>query len=81
MIASYAIATLVGGWLAGRIAGEKAMLFAAIVATFILAGTIATVRTIPHPSWFTITAVVSIVVAAFLAGYLASHHSGGRKIL
>lgn len=79
VIASYAVATLAGGWLAGAISGERPLLFASIIATIILAGALATAINIPHPSWFTIATIVAIVLAALLASALASRNGGGGK--
>lgn len=81
VIGSYVIATLVGGWLAVAIAGEKPLLYAAIVAAFVLAGAIMTVMTIPHPGWFTAAAVAGIILATVLAAALASHTGTTRKAI
>lgn len=79
VIASYMIATLVGGWTAAAIAGEAPLLFAGIVGLFVLAGTISTVSLIPHPAWFTVASVVGVILAAMLAAYLAANISASRK--
>lgn len=77
VIASYFVATLVGGWVAGAVAGEWPLLYAGVVGFFILAGAISTVMMIPHPTWFTMAAIAGIVIAALLAATLAAR--GGRR--
>ena len=79
VIASYFLATLLGGWVAGAIAGERPMVYAGIVAACILAGAISTVMMIPHPAWFTATAIAAILLAALLAAALASRARGPNK--
>jgi len=81
VLGSYAIATLIGGWVAVIIAAERPLLYAAIIAAFVLAGAISTVMTIPHPTWFTAAAITGIVVAALLAAVLASHVGSIRKAI
>lgn len=79
VIASYVVASLVGGWLAAMIAGEWSLAYSGIVAVAVLAGVISTVTMIPHPVWFTVTSVVGIVLAALLGASLASNSRSGRR--
>lgn len=79
VIGSYFVATLVGGWTAAAIAGEQPLLFSGIVAAFVLAGAIAAVSMFPHPTWFTVTALAGIVLAALLAAGLASNAGGNSR--
>jgi len=79
VLASYVLSTLIGGWGAAAIAGERPLLFAGIVALFVLAGAISTMVMIPHPSWFMIAAVVGIVLAAMVAASLASRSGGNSR--
>ncbi len=72
IIGAWTIATLVGGWTAAKISGELPHLFAGIVGALVLMGSIMTLVMIPHPLWFSITAVVLIVLMAFIAGRLAA---------
>lgn len=81
VIGSYALATLVGGWVAILIAGERPLVFSGIVAIFVLAGALTTVMTIPHPPWFTMLAVSGVVLAAILAAILASKSGSFRKAI
>ena len=79
VVVSYVLSTLVGGWLAATIAGERPLLFAGIVGGFIPAGAIMTVTMIPHPPWFVAGSVVGIVGAAIVGATLASKRGGFGK--
>jgi hypothetical protein len=78
VLAAWLIATFVGAWVACFIARTRPLLFAGIIGALILAGTIANLLRISHPTWFSITAVVAIPLAAFLASRLAP---SGRRTL
>lgn len=71
VLGAWVIATSAGGWLAAFIAREKPMVFGAIVGTLVLAATTANLIMIPHPAWFSITAIVAIPIAAAAAGAVA----------
>jgi len=79
VLASYVLGTLAGGWTAASIAGQSPLLFAGIVGALILAGAVWNVMTIPHPTWFTATAVVGVLVATGIAARFASGTSTGIK--
>ena len=70
-LAAWVIATIGGGLLACFIAKEKPMVFAGIVGGLILLGTIAILIMIPHPVWLSITGVLGIILATFLAAKVA----------
>lgn len=80
VVASYVMATLFGGWVAGAVAGEWPLLYAGTVAFFVLAGVISTVMMIPHPAWFTAAAIAGIVIAALLAAVLAARVGMRRPV-
>ena len=80
VLASYIIATLVGGWLAAYIAQEMSLVMAGIVGLFVLAGAIATMVMIPHPAWFATAAVAGIIAAVIIAAKLASTSSARGKV-
>lgn len=67
VLAGWFIATLVGGWLACFIVKVKPMLFAGIVGGLMLIVNIISLVMIPHPLWFSITAVIGILLATYLA--------------
>jgi hypothetical protein len=75
------MATLVGGWLAVVIAGERPLIFSGIIAAFVLAGALTTIAMIPHPTWFTVATVAGIISAGVLAAFLASHSGGFGRAL
>lgn len=81
VIASYGLATLIGGWTAAAISGENPLLMATIVALFVLIGTITTVLSIPHPPWFTAASIIAVLLAAILAGFLESNRATRKRSL
>ena len=72
LLAAWTLAALIGGLTACRIAGEKPLLFATLVGSVVLAATIVNLVMLPHPAWVSISAVVGIVVATFLAARISS---------
>lgn len=81
VIASYVLGTFAGGLVATTIAGERPLVYAFIVAAFILAGAVSTVLMFPHPAWFTASSIAGIVLAALLAAMIASKSGGfGRAV-
>ena len=81
VIASYALATLAGGWVAAAVAGERPMVMASIVGLLVMAGAITTVMSIPHPPWFTAASVVAVIAAAIIAGTIESNRGSARRSL
>lgn len=79
VIASYVVATLVGGWVAAAVAAERPVIYTGVIAAFVLAGAISTVVMIPHPAWFTAATIVGVVIAALLAAALATRVGGWRR--
>jgi MFS family permease len=71
VLAAWTIATLVGGVVAGKIADEKPLVFASIIGSLMMAASVSTLIMIPHPTWFSITAIVLIVLATLLASRLS----------
>ena len=71
--ASYALATLGGGWVAAAIAGENSMIYSGFVALCVLGGAISAMIAIPHPTWFAATTVIGIAAGALVGASLASH--------
>jgi len=68
LLAAWTTATFGGGVVTWTIAKEKPMLFASIIGIILLAASIFNFVMIPHPTWFAISAVLGIILAAFLAG-------------
>jgi hypothetical protein len=59
--------TLAGGMVACRIAQSNPVIFASIIGAMMLVATIANLMMIPHPTWFSITAIVLIAAGTLLA--------------
>jgi hypothetical protein len=72
VLASYALATFVGGFVAARIAGAFPLIHAGAIGGFCLLGTAFTFRELPPPEWFMAVAPIAIIVAAFAAAWLAT---------
>ncbi len=70
LLAAWVVATFGGGVVAWIIAKEKPMMFASIIGALLLAASVVNLVMIPHPTWFSISAVVGILLATFLAGKL-----------
>lgn len=71
VVVAWFAGAFVGGLLAAVIAKEKPLLFAAIVAAFILASSIFNLVMIPHPSWVMIAAIIGTPLMAFFAAKAA----------
>jgi len=71
VLASYFAGAFLGPFVATWLGGGRGLVFTWIFGALVLAGTIATVTSIPHPLWFTVTAIVGIPFAAFYGGRLA----------
>lgn len=65
------IGTFCGTLVACFIGTARPIIFAAIIGMLVLVGTITNLIWIPHPLWFAITAIIGIVVSAWLAMTLA----------
>lgn len=71
VLTGFAVATLVGGWVCATIARGRPMLFAGVIGVLMLAATVANLLMIPHPLWFSISAITLIILSTILAGRLA----------
>lgn len=71
VLGGWLLGTLVGGWIAGRVAKRRHLLFAGIVGAVILLAAAVNLWMIPHPAWFSIAAVLGIPAMAWLASRLA----------
>ncbi len=67
VLAAWGMGTFVGSLMACGIAQDRPRLFASIVGGVVLAATVANLMAIPHPVWFSVTAVVLVPGSAFLA--------------
>lgn len=71
VLAGWGLGALCGGILAALIAREKPVLLATIIGALVALGTVMTLLSLPHPLWFSITAIVVIAVMTVLAGRIA----------
>ena len=75
ILIGWGLSTLAGAWFAGFIAREKPLTYAWIVALLVAIGTIVNFVNIPHPMWFMCVAILTIPIAAWIGGKLASGHA------
>lgn len=71
VLGSYGGGTLLGGWVAGRIAADRKLLHAMIVGAIQLLFGVLNVAMIPHPLWFVVVALPLFPIAAWVGGKLA----------
>ena len=71
LLAGYIVATFDGTFIAIWIGRAKPFVFALVVGVLMLVATTTNLIMILHPLWFTISAVVGIVVAAWAAWLVA----------
>ena len=74
VLAGYALAALIGGWVAARISRAHPRIAALLVGAMVLAGVIANTMMIPHPLWMTAAGVLLPLPAAWLGARLARPH-------
>ncbi len=71
VLASYFGGAFVGTFVATWLGGARGLTYAIVVGGLVFAATVANLLMIPHPLWFSITALAGIPVAAFFGGRLA----------
>ena len=72
VLAAYAVGTLCGSWVAGRLAGRAPVLHGLIVAMFFLGASVVNLIRLPHPLWFAVACLGLFLPVAWLGGRLAS---------
>ncbi len=72
VLLGWLMGTLSGGLTANRVAREKPLVYASVVGAVMMAATITNLAMIPHPTWFSIAAVVVIGVGTLLASRWSS---------
>ncbi len=74
---AHALGTLVGSYLAARIAGTRKMLFAMVIGVAFLAGGIINVINLPAPAWFSaLDLIVAYIPMGWLGGKLGTRNPG-----
>lgn len=69
---AHALGTLVGAYIAARVAARRKLAMAMIVGVFFLAGGLANIFMLPSPMWFNaLDLVVAYLPMAYVAGRLA----------
>ena len=76
VLIAWGAVTLLGAWFAGFIAKEKPLFYAAFVGLLVLVATVINFIDIPHPSWFMISAVFVIPIAAWMGGMMGERSLG-----
>jgi hypothetical protein len=71
VVAGWALAAFLGGWVAARIARHRRAA-ALVVAAFVVLGVVANNMMIPHPQWMTIAGLVLPIPLAWLAARMAT---------
>lgn len=67
VVAGYIVATFEGVFLGCLFGTAKRYIFAVVIGGLVLVWTISNLIMIPHPLWFTVSALVGIPLAAWLA--------------
>lgn len=75
VVAGYIFATFDGAFVAALIGNWKAGIYAIVVGVFMLAGALHTITTFSHPTWFSLTSIFGIIIAAWLAQLVAPQKS------
>ncbi len=78
---AHQLGTLVGAFVAAKIAPARKMIFATAIGLWFLFGGIYACTLIPAPTWFIITDFVLYLPVAFMAGKLAGGKSNVPKTL
>ncbi len=76
VLLAWVVGTFGGAWVAARLAGPQPMLHAGIIGALLLAASVANLIAIPHPVWFSVSAVVLVPLSAWRAGRLAADSAG-----
>jgi hypothetical protein len=71
VLAGYLMGTFDGVFVACLIGRSNPSYYAMLIAVLMLAGTISTLLTMKHPTWFSVSAITGIILAAWLAAKVA----------
>ena len=79
VIAGYALAALLGGWVAARIARAHPRIAAMVVGGMVLLGVILNYTMIPHPTWMLVSGVLLPLPMAWLGARLAGRRAHSQN--
>lgn len=77
--AAWMVGAFGGGILAAVIAREAAATNCMIVGGLVLAGTVMTIISIPHPLWFSITSIIAVAATIFVASKIGAVFATDRS--
>ena len=72
MLVGYLMATFDGIVVACLIGRTQPFIYALIIGVLMLAGTVSNLIMLQHPTWFSVSAIVGIIVSACLASQFAA---------
>ena len=79
MLAGYLLATFDGVFVACLIGRTQPFIYALIIGMLMLAATASNLIMLQHPTWFSVSAIVGIIVSAALAWQLATKKLSTRS--
>lgn len=79
LLFGWVVGTAVGAWLAARVSRRAPTTHALIVGGVIMAGAIANMILIPHPTWFWVLSLAAILPAASAGALLAKRGTGSGR--
>lgn len=71
VVAGYIFATFDGAFVAALIGNWKAGIYAVVVGVVMLSGTLYMITAYSHPTWFSLSSIFGIIIAAWLAQLVA----------
>lgn len=72
VLAAWVIGTLAGGLVGCWIGRERPYLISGIIGAVLLGATVLNLAALPHPTWFSVAAVLGVIAAAWIAGRIAT---------
>ena len=78
-IVSYFLGALAGPYVACRIGTAQPLLMVGVIGLVLLAFTVANLIQLPHPVWFSVSAIAAVIIGGWLAWQLGA--SARRKAL
>ncbi len=76
LVAGWALAAFLVGWIAARLAAEKPMQYAWIAGGLFFAAGLINLFGIPHPTWFRLVGMLAFLPFSYLGGRLGGRGRG-----